>query len=1696
MAGEWDVIAEQPVNGTGTVPRGTAVPGGWDVVAEAPAGPPKRDVGVLESAGRSAGERGAKYSRAVGLAMSTPAIAFDAVANVFRDKPSYGAQEWAFRNFVDPSQSAVDYWAIDPAKESQGLPAKLAGAAGGMAIDLPIMMATGGGSAIPRTAQTATEIIGPALASTARTMGLPAVVSGTDTAQRLQEQGVSVPTSTAAAMNSGLNTVAGGVLPLNAPGGVASRVAQGAISGPVQGQTERAIENAILTAGGYGNKTQPFLDPQEMLLQAVPAALMAGVMGPRPNARMPSRPDLGYVPVEPVPPSPEARARVEATIPPDAQPASAARQEQAGRVKERRAAMKDAFDQGVVYRRADLQDGELPPDARPVETARGTVPTGPEDLAALRQRDAVEAGARSPEVEQAFRIAQAQARRKQGAQDDAAVQGEPRDLREARAGGTTTPEGTAATQPQTFTFFRANVKNGQMVSGDRVEVVGEPFTTPSMKDQKGREVPLQVVRFLDRDGQPEMPVPVSDLTTMGRPANPRFAQDAAASSYAPPKGVGTGPDQPAPRAAGQRITTEPSPDFIPADRTGKPQDGAPAAGRQPQTYDAAEVNADRALARPREPAPVSRQIGEVEPPWMTQPKPSAQDAGPATSPPPSQQDAPAPRAEAEADIPPPPKPRSMLGRLRELGGVDVREIADITGEGRAGRGVKGIPPGLFRRNGTTLDDLATQLRDDGWDIDTSAPDGGVQQLRDMIRNELDGQRNLTMEDQARAFDYERALQQAEQAAEWQGLPKSDAPDVDMVARANEIDPDRVERAAIQYENDDAGFMAAIRGILDGDSNQARTTGETVGSRPDAEANPAAGEPAGRGQGEVGGEVRAPDQAARPDFGLEQPTEAGLRARADAEQRAAEDRARVENTPPPDDFTLTGSNRPADEAAARGQQDLLAPEPKRASGGTELFGGLPLNKMAEAVRDAFGWAGREASAWVESVGNFARAMGDGDIPRSAANFVRAVFDSSTGAVRAAVRRSGSKTAEWVIDQFAEKPGDLGAARGETFNSAWQAFTSQQVNRVTRALDGLSDAERAQVVAQVRNPQSIRKGTKIGDAAASIRTQLDETLRYLRDAGVDVGEVRNGYFPREYVLDRIFKDPEGFMRGAEQAYRETGLDAKKAAEAAKELHDSLVFGETGSVFTAEKGNTRAPFLKGRSFGKQVDDPKHPLNRFLQDDPVLALSRYFERASRRAEITRRFGDKWEKWAEIEKKIIAEGGGEELTRIKDYAILAAGLKAPGVSRGAMTAASWTRTWASLMFLEKATLSSLSEFIVPAIRAGNPLEIGRSLKTTVATLLKTGRSKELVALGEDLGIISHGLMDTMQAQRFAGGEAVSEAQRKVLDNFFRRTGLTQWTEATRAGSLDVGQVFLRRLAKDALEGGKLSASYLAELGVPKERAKAFAEWMARTNDGIPRVGDLKGPEGDLYRVAIRRFVKQSIMNPDATTKPAWMSHPLGAIVGQLQSFNYAFYENVWKRGGRLLGEAWKNDGGYSFAERARMAAPMAMMPLLAGAAFAIGEARDALLGDPNRRMDEEGIDKALKAASRGAPIAPIDPLLNWISAARYRRGAAESFAGPVIGKAARGLDAARDYAAKNADSTNTQERRVATELYDLVIEPTANLLLTAAPGTPLGKMVSVLGTQAAGAGGVREAFVEEVAGPRDPRTIPKDKRGGAYQLP
>ena len=759
----------------------------------------------------------------------------------------------------------------------------------------------------------------------------------------------------------------------------------------------------------------------------------------------------------------------------------------------------------------------------------------------------------------------------------------------------------------------------------------------------------------------------------------------------------------------------------------------------------------------------------------------------------------------------------------------------------------------------------------------------------------------------------------------------------------------------------------------------------------------------------------------------------------------------------------------------------------------------LTKIADAISKAWDFSFGDAKAHADrlyDISKTLKAVADksADFRASPIRHIwEMTLETMQGTQRGIQRRNKSETYRRILDQFSAEAG-ADRAIGETYDAAVQVHTNQYLNRLQKALDPFQrdDGAMQQIVRRVRSGSF--DNSPSGKAAKEVAALLKDAHDYMKAAGVEIGEIKNGYYPREFDKQLAMKNPTGFRDALEFEYRKTmpPADAKLAAQ---RLADTIMYGDTTTMFKANGGQVRTPWAKERVFSKDVDNASHPLNKFLEADAMDNLTRYLQSAVRRAEVSRRFGDKFfnfsNEWKDAKgqkqkpllEQLAAEGAQADIGSLQDFVATMAGLRTSGVSDRWMTASSSLRTWTSLMMLSKATLSSLSEFITPAIRAAgstsNPFQLvpdaARMLQWTLADVMHKSRSasaKERRAIADDLGLIAGTHSDMMTAARWSGGDDFSKAQSLTLSNFFSRTYLTQWTEHTRVAATEMGRVFIRRIAKQAGEGDKLAARYLREIGVSDANMKGFTEWVGKTNDGMPSVGDFQGAHGTTYRTALHRFVEQSIMVPTKGTKPGWMNSPQGAVIGQLNSFNYAFYENVVKRNMKLAKGAW-TEKDMTKVERIRMAYPLLSMPALVAVAYAIGEMRDEVLGDPDRRKTETGGEKILKAASRGAPIAPLDPFLNFYTAAKYQRSAAQSFAGPGLGSMLSGMDAARNLTANNKDTTNTAERQAARAFWGTLIEPSLQLGLSAFPVAPAYAIM----TQVVGSGGAQSAFVDAVAG-------------------
>jgi hypothetical protein len=219
-------------------------------------------------------------------------------------------------------------------------------------------------------------------------------------------------------------------------------------------------------------------------------------------------------------------------------------------------------------------------------------------------------------------------------------------------------------------------------------------------------------------------------------------------------------------------------------------------------------------------------------------------------------------------------------------------------------------------------------------------------------------------------------------------------------------------------------------------------------------------------------------------------------------------------------------------------------------------------------------------------------------------------------------------------------------------------------------------------------------------------------------------------------------------------------------------------------------------------------------------------------------------------------------------------------------------------------------------------------------------------------------------------------------------------------------------------------------------------------------------------------------MNPNAGTRPRWANHPLGSVIFNLQSYLYAFHENVTKRTLRLAKTAVsKNE--MTAMDRMHMLGPAMMLPVLTGVQYLMGEGRDEAFKDParvNEAKMSEGM-KIARAMSRSNLFGRYDFMANAALSARYDKDPATVMLGPVLGTFSEGIKGGVDYLGpRNSKNTNTAERRFARLGYDLGVQPLANAAFALGPGKIMGGM-GAIGIQATSHPATREYVVKGLAG-------------------
>jgi hypothetical protein len=800
-------------------------------------------------------------------------------------------------------------------------------------------------------------------------------------------------------------------------------------------------------------------------------------------------------------------------------------------------------------------------------------------------------------------------------------------------------------------------------------------------------------------------------------------------------------------------------------------------------------------------------------------------------------------------------------------------------------------------------------------------------------------------------------------------------------------------------------------------------------------------------------------------------------------------------------------------------DVLEGVWKATKAGAELLGmskddwkryGEDFTAKRKDVQEAFaGWKaakfgdGPAAGVYKAALDNFVAHWG------------RTFLMSNQGALQTLENLSGSQAIKDLRLMFDNNAG-RGDSTGETFGEAVQRHSKRHQNTINKVLDGLSDAEAKQVTRLLQNRSAIRAGTKVGDAAQALARTLDDLLKYQREAGIDVGNVKEGYFPREVDLAAVLKDPAGFEKAAERAYLAAGLDPAEAKKAAVAWRQASTMSGQGSPENPFLGmSTTIPHgdqMKARQLTKDADNI---MRDFLIQDPRDILNTYVNKAVRRAEFERRLGG-IEKdaqgrvttttagWDRFTKKLFDEGNGHMIDRVIPHVQSMVGeLPSQTTARG-RAGASWLQSLAVIQYLKLATLASIIEPMVAAQRTGDVRDLYRPMLGTIQDIsnrlaTKLGAeswvskdAQESREIAELLGITASSLTQdsvillqttgAIEGAPLIAGKKWTSPQ-ALTNKAVTYSGLRHWTDATRNSMTGVGRTYIQKMARDFLAGRKMAEFHLADLGIQRgKEMEQFAQWVAG-KDKVRAEDITSGPIGDKYAAALGRLVDQVIMSPKGSEKPYFTASPYGRVAYGLMSYLYGFQQNVLNRQARLLRHAATLTAGSpeDRKEAAKLVGALSMLVALPVLQRALLPVRDVLRGRGEKRKEMTEGENWLEAISRSGLTGAADPLLNMVTAARYERDPASIALGPVLGTTqSLAMNLAQAHTDRNSAANNTHERQVARDIYNAFIDPAISTLAVAFMPAP----VAIAVGQATAAEPVRDAFVTATMGPEDPKRV------------
>lgn len=406
---------------------------------------------------------------------------------------------------------------------------------------------------------------------------------------------------------------------------------------------------------------------------------------------------------------------------------------------------------------------------------------------------------------------------------------------------------------------------------------------------------------------------------------------------------------------------------------------------------------------------------------------------------------------------------TMLQAISKLGGINSDELVSVWGISLADLKDKGS--GVFRvavKNGMSADRMADSLKELGYISEDENGKHDLNEMMDLFTEEARGGTRTFAANDGGGIEQQYSEYQKAGYDEW--IAAKDAQEAALNELSEEAQTLIGEIVAEDYErtlDEDEGLRQEIAQWEQSGQSQDRIPDfndeviEPTGGRVAQEAGEFDTNPAGEDRGDQGVDETTSSPRAQQDsvrqtgtrsrgtteetFSLETQTEAALKAADEAKAAAAKakqeaDRAadaRAQADAEVGQFTLTGSDRAADVAAAQGQQDLLA-EPSLQE---RLFPGL---KNGDRVQTLAGTVGTFSFDTKNTIGYLTPDFNAGDIPNTTKEkFSLAPADNLTKITAAAPAPATND-----IKDFGKK---IGGAKKDVFGAFQDAFDkSKEVN----------------------------------------------------------------------------------------------------------------------------------------------------------------------------------------------------------------------------------------------------------------------------------------------------------------------------------------------------------------------------------------------------------------------------------------------------------------------------------------------------------------------------------------------------------------------------------------------------------------------------------------------------------------------------